>query len=43
MVLTLYPYWHEGCWVFDDPAKNLTKEAFVLGISEMISRVLAVK
>jgi hypothetical protein len=43
MVLTLYPYWHEGCWVFDDPAKNLTKEAFVLGISEMISRVLAIK
>ena len=42
MPLTLYPYYlaSERCWVFDDPAKNLKAEAFVLGISEMIDRMV---
>jgi hypothetical protein len=43
MVMTLYPYWTGRCWVFDDPATNLAREAFVMGISEMISRVVAIK
>jgi len=41
--MTLYPYWTGHCWVFDDPATNLTGEAFVMGISEMISRLVAAK
>ena len=43
MVMTLYPYWAGHCWVFDDPATNLTQEAFVMGISEMMSRLLSAK
>lgn len=47
---TLYPYLifqgkndAEGTWVFDDPAKELKAEAFVLGMSEMITRIVAAK
>jgi len=43
MAKTLYPYWAGHCWVFDDPATNLTREAFVMGISEMISRLVSAK
>jgi len=39
-LLTLYPYLHATCWVFDDPRTGLKEEAFVLGMSEMITRVV---
>jgi hypothetical protein len=34
----LFPYKHEGVWVFDDPAVGLRREPFVFGIDEMINR-----
>ena len=37
----LFPYKYEGMWVFDDPAAGLQREPFVLGIDEMINRVVA--
>lgn len=43
-ILTLYPYLHDRtCWVFDDERTGLKAEAFVLGMTEMISRVVATK
>ena len=36
-ILTLKPYWYNGTWVFDDASVNLSKEAFVAGIPEMIN------
>lgn len=43
-VMTLYPYLYHGvCWVFDDPQTGLKEEAFVLGASEMISKLLEAK
>ncbi len=42
--LTLYPYLLGGsCWVFDDERTGLKEEAFVLGMTEMISRVVRSK
>jgi hypothetical protein len=44
MPLTIYPYQLSGgCWVFDDERTGLKEEAFVLGMSEMISRVVEAK
>lgn len=43
-ILTLYPYLVErSCWVFDDERTGLKAEAFVLGMTEMISRVVNAK
>ena len=43
-VMILYPYrYHDMCWVFDDPQTGLKEEAFVLGASEMISKLLEAK
>lgn len=43
-VLTLYPYLLNGtCWVFDDARTGLKEEAFVCGMTEMISRVVESK
>lgn len=40
-VLVLYPYLLDrSCWVFDDERTGLKEEAFVLGMSEMITRVV---
>jgi len=40
-VLTLYPYLLDGtCWVFDDERTGLKEEAFVLEMTEMISRAV---
>ena len=41
-ILTLHPYLYPAtdCWVFDDERTGLKEEAFVLGTSEMISRVV---
>jgi len=43
-VMVLYPYLYQSmCWVFDDPQTGLKEEAFVLGASEMISRLIEAK
>lgn len=43
-VLTLYPYLlNRSCWVFDDERTGLKEEAFVAGMSEMISRMVEIK
>ena len=39
-VLTIYPYLLGRTWVFDDPCTGLKEEAFVLGMTEMISRLV---
>jgi len=38
--LTLYPYPKDSCWVFDDERTGLKEEAFVLGATDMITRVV---
>jgi len=42
-VLVLYPYLLGSTWVFDDKRTGLKAEAFVLGTSEMITRVVESK
>jgi hypothetical protein len=39
-VFCIYPYWHHGCWAFDDPATDLFEEPFVEGASEVISALV---
>src|ERR1700679_303890 len=39
-LLTIYPYLLGNTWVFDDERTGLKEEAFVLGMTEMISRVV---
>jgi hypothetical protein len=39
-VMTLYPYLLLNTWVFDDERTGLKEEAFVLGMTEMISAVI---
>jgi len=34
--MVLYPYLHYGTWVFDDEATGLVKEAFVMGVPEIL-------
>jgi hypothetical protein len=36
----IYPYRAGGLWVFDDPVKGLFQEPFVLGIPEMIDKLV---
>lgn len=43
MPLIIYPYLIGSTWVFDDERVGLKEEAFVCGMSEMISRVIKVK
>jgi hypothetical protein len=38
--LTIYPYLIDHTWIFDDERTGLKEEAFVLGMSEMISRLV---
>jgi len=40
---TIFPYLIGSTWVFDDAQTNLKEEAFVLGMSEMISRLVEAK
>lgn len=37
----LFPYQHQGQWVFDDESTGLNKEPFVLGIDTMLDRLSA--
>lgn len=39
-IMVLKPYWYSGTWVFDDERVGLYREPFVLGIPEMIDRVV---
>jgi hypothetical protein len=41
--LTIYPYLLGNTWVFDDARTGLKEEAFVLGMTEMISRLVETK
>lgn len=41
--MTLYPYRKNGVWVFDDKNTGLKEEAFVMGMSELISDVVSQK
>jgi len=41
--MTIYPYLLGTTWVFDDETNGLKQEAFVLGMSEMISKVIETK
>ena len=43
MPMTLYPYLIGPVWVFDDERTGLKEEAFVCGMSEMISRMIESK
>jgi hypothetical protein len=44
MLMTFYPYVLENaCWVFDDERTGLKEEAFVFGMTEMISKIVEVK
>jgi hypothetical protein len=42
-VKVLYPYLTRNTWVFDDEATNLKEEAFVLGMTEIISKLVTSK
>ena len=42
-MLTLYPYRIGHTWVFDDQRTNLKEEAFVLGSSEVLTRLVELK
>ncbi len=43
-MLAVYPYeLHPGFWVFDDPQTHLKEEAFVMGMSEMITAMVEEK
>ena len=37
-LFVIHPYLDQGTWVFDDPARDLVKEPFVMGIPEMIEK-----
>jgi hypothetical protein len=42
--LTIYPYlYEESCWVFDDQRTGLKEEAFILGMTEIITKVVVTK
>jgi hypothetical protein len=43
MTTSIYPYLLRNTWVFDDARTGLKEEAFVLGMSEMISRLVESK
>jgi hypothetical protein len=43
MTISIYPYLLRNTWIFDDARTGLKEEAFVLGMSEMISRLVESK
>lgn len=40
-LLVIFPYLHNGVWVFDDDRVGLVREPFVSGIPEMINKLVA--
>jgi hypothetical protein len=41
--MTIQPYLYNGSWVFDDTDLGLRKEPFVLGVDDMISKIVKEK
>ncbi len=39
-MMVIFPYRHNGLWVFDDDKVVLVKEPFVFGVPEMIDRIV---
>lgn len=39
-MMVIFPYRHNGLWVFDDDAAGLVKEPFAFGVPEMIDRII---
>lgn len=37
----IYPFFHEGLWVFDDPSVGLVREPFISGADLIIDRLTA--
>lgn len=42
-MLTIFPYRHDGLWVFDDDTTGLQREPFVSGADAMIDAVIEEK
>ena len=42
-MLTIFPYRHDGLWVFDDDSTGLRQEPFVSGADTMIDAVIELK
>ena len=42
-IFSIRPYNYRGGWVFDDERVNLVKEPFIMGIPDMIERILLLK
>ena len=40
-LMVIFPYKHQGMWVFDDPAVGLSREPFIAGIDTMIDKITA--
>ena len=40
-IMVIFPYLHNGTWVFDDDSKGLDKEPFVEGVPEVLEQLLA--
>ncbi len=40
-IMAIYPYRHEGSWVFDDDRAGLVREPFVAGVPEMIDAAVS--
>ena len=40
VLMVIKPYWYQGTWVFDDEAVGLKKEPFVLGVPEMLDKMV---
>ena len=39
-IMVLYPYKHEGMWVFDDERTDLVREPFMAGADTIIDRAI---
>ena len=39
-IMTIHPYKYNGIWVFDDEEKGLVREAFVSGMTEIITTMV---
>ena len=42
-MIAIYPYKHQGLWVFDDESVGLNQEPFVAGADTLIDRAVAHK
>jgi hypothetical protein len=41
-LFVIFPYWLHGTWVFDDAKRKLDAEPFVMGIPEMINKMVRI-